>query len=167
MHSMARVSRRGFLRGRISDRYVPRPLRWRQSAASACPGCNACISACPETILYIDADGLPAVDFARGGCTLCGECIGACPSGVLTGDPARPFLHHATAGPDCLLRKGVVCRLCELTCETGAIRYRPMTGGRAMTEISESACTGCGSCLAGCPAQAIVLTPLRLEEART
>lgn len=64
----------------------------------------------------------------------------------------------ASVGPACFMARGIACRLCEDTCDTGAFRFRPLLGGRAEVTVEESRCTACGDCLDICPADAITLT---------
>ena len=46
-----------------------------------CIGCNACVSACPESVHRID-NGEHRVDFHR--CTGCGKCVQVCPGRALS-----------------------------------------------------------------------------------
>lgn len=46
-----------------------------------CIGCNSCIDACQEGILFFADDGL---HINREKCTACGDCVEACPSTALT-----------------------------------------------------------------------------------
>ncbi|WP_299620426.1 4Fe-4S dicluster domain-containing protein [Pelagibius sp.] len=64
----------------------------------------------------------------------------------------------ASVGSACFMARGIACRLCEDTCDTGAFRFRPLLGGRAEVTVEESRCTACGDCLDICPAGAIALT---------
>lgn len=43
----------------------------------ACIGCNACVERCPMHSVYIDEEGLPAIDKA---CVGCGQCALTCPA---------------------------------------------------------------------------------------
>jgi len=124
-----------------------------------CTRCGACVPACPETILALDARGYPLVSFAEHGCSFCGACTEACPAPVF--DRARPAWNLALAiAPDrCLPYQGVVCQSCRDACAAGAIRF-PLSAGRtARPTVDAQACTGCGDCIGVCPAKAIALTP--------
>ena len=57
----------------------------------------------------------------------------------------------------CLARHGVFCRSCGESCEPAAILFQPVVGGVPLPDIDMAKCTGCGECLASCPAQSIVL----------
>jgi len=158
------ASRRGFLVGRFRKPSVPsfRPP-WAVTEAEfvrRCNGCASCVEACPSHILKIDADGLATVDFNNGECTFCGDCATACePAALMRADPegAAPWRHKVGIGADCLARKNVECRVCGESCATGAIRFRPRLGGAALPQTESECCSGCGACIAPCPAGAIVM----------
>lgn len=155
------TSRRAVLRGRFTEREVPRPPGSGASFAEACTGCGDCARACPEGIIRRDADGLPVVDVREGACTFCGSCTRACAAEAL--QPASPWMWRAEAGADCLDMNGIQCRACEDFCDSASIRFRPLTGGRAQPVIDRDSCTGCGACVAPCPAGTLHLTPLTPE----
>ncbi len=69
----------------------------------------------------------------------------------------RPAPPQAVVGPRCLARHQVECRLCGEGCEPGAIRFPPRLGGVCAPVIDPTRCTGCGDCLALCPAGALRL----------
>ena len=133
---------------------------------ASCTRCDGCIDRCPEGILVRGAGGFPELDFGRGGCLFCGDCLQACEAGALASTdpvPETAWSLRASIDERCLSAQGVVCRTCGDLCETGAIRFRLQPGGRALPELDRGACTGCGACLAVCPAQAITLTSPREE----
>lgn len=158
------IGRRRFLTGRTA---APPPVRPPWSRASTiegiCTGCGACVTHCPQGIVLLDPDGLPAIDFRNGECTFCGECVKACAEPVFDRE-LQPFPHVAVIG-GCLTQRGVVCRSCGDVCPVGAIRFRPRMGAPALPELSPDACTGCGACLSACPVDAITVAP-RLAEPR-
>ena len=63
----------------------------------------------------------------------------------------------AELGGACISMQGVACRLCGDPCEPRAIRFRLMTGGRALPEIDVAACTGCSVCVTACPVGALTM----------
>ncbi|WP_373691473.1 ferredoxin-type protein NapF [Azonexus sp.] len=130
----------------------------------ACTRCNACVDICPTGLLVKGAGAYPEADFTPGrapaGCTFCGDCLTACKDMALRQEPEQaPWALHAVFTADCLATQNVVCRTCGESCEVSAIRFPPMLGGVAKPLLDESACTGCGACLADCPTLAIRITP--------
>lgn len=120
-----------------------------------CTGCGDCVPACPQDILVKGRAGYPVVDFSRGACDFCGACADSCPEALFAERDTAPWNVKARVGTDCLSTRGVTCRVCAEWCDARAIRFRLEVGGRAHPEISDTACTGCGECVAVCPANAI------------
>ncbi|MBN9453547.1 MAG: ferredoxin-type protein NapF [Bosea sp.] len=157
--------RRRFLTGR-SAQPQPEGVRppWSRatSIAGACTGCGACVPACPQHIIALDAGGRPILNFAVSECSFCGACAETCPEPVF--DRLLPaFEHVATVGSDCFAGRGIVCQSCGDACPESAIRFRPRLGGPALPEIAGDRCTGCGACIPACPAQAIAIGARLLE----
>lgn len=72
----------------------------------------------------------------------------------LTGrKPADPIIFGAA----CFATSGIVCQSCADQCPEAAIRFRPQLGGVPQPVLQAASCTGCGACVAGCPAGAIRL----------
>jgi ferredoxin-type protein NapF len=148
------TARRAFLRGRAVriQHHVP----WAVDAfEDVCTRCDACVHACEEAILTTGDGGFPTVEFARGGCTFCGACVNSCEPGALRRDVEPVWRLTATIGGGCLSAQGITCRACGDACDVRAIRFRLQVGGRAIPNLDESVCNGCGSCIATCPVQAI------------
>jgi len=124
---------------------------------SRCTGCDACVRQCPAQVLGRGADGLPRFDPARGECTFCGECVRACGSGALDAALSPPWRLRARVGDGCLPGHGVVCASCREACPEAAIRVPP--GARGPAAVDPARCTGCGACVARCPADALALVP--------
>jgi ferredoxin-type protein NapF len=155
------LGRRNFLTGRrpsLPDRIRP-PWSRAASLVAACTGCGACAQACPQHIIALDETGRPALDFTVGECSFCGACAEACPEPVFDRAIAV-FDHVAAIGPACFASRGIVCQSCGDACPESAIRFRPRLGGPAVPELSADRCSGCGACIAGCPAGAITAQPL-------
>ena len=78
--------------------------------------------------------------------------------GAWEGHPVPPSPEaYASIRYDCLARKGVYCNTCAESCDPGAIGFQLIDGGVPQPQIDTERCTGCGDCLASCPAQAIFL----------
>jgi ferredoxin-type protein NapF len=156
--------RRGFLKGRFPPaRNALRPPWSRnETLAVACTGCGACVAACPQAIVTLDAGRWPQIDFSRGECTFCGKCAEACTEPVFERSiPAFP--HIALIGDACFAARGVVCQSCGDACPESAIGFHPRLGGPARPTLSADHCTGCGACIATCPANAITAGSPALE----
>lgn len=160
------LGRRAFLRGNILP--GPPPVRppWSrdETIVTGCTSCGACLAVCPQTILRFDGRRQPEIDFSRGECTFCGRCAEACPE-PLFDRTAPPFRHVALIGEACFAARGVVCQSCGDACPETAIRFRPRRGGPALPALDADRCTGCGACIAACPAEAIGVRHLAAEGA--
>ncbi|MDX3808472.1 MAG: ferredoxin-type protein NapF, partial [Bosea sp. (in: a-proteobacteria)] len=121
--------------------------------------CGACLPACPQHLIALDASGRPALDFSVGECSFCGACADACPEPVFDRAIAA-FAHVAAIGPQCFASRGIVCQSCGDACPESAIHFRPRLGGPALPELASDLCNGCGACIAACPAQAMVPRPM-------
>jgi ferredoxin-type protein NapF len=155
-------SKRAFLRGAV--RPTPPPLRppWssEEALADRCTRCGDCLAACPEAVLTWGEGGLPAFDprLGSGACSFCGACAEACGEGLFAAREERPWTLRARVEPGaCLAEAGIHCESCRDACLEQAIRFRPRLGGPPRPEIAAAACTGCGACLASCPAEALTL----------
>lgn len=154
------LSRRDFLRGNFSKRKpaTPRPP-WALAEPAfidACTRCGDCVRACPERIIVEDAEGRPTVSFAVTACTFCGKCEEVCePHALRREEGAAPWQIKAEILDNCIAKQHVVCRTCGDACPTFAIRFRPQVMDAAQPEVDPEICTGCGACVAPCPAQAI------------
>lgn len=152
-----RVSRRGFLTARPPAPFQPLPPGASPVSVQACTGCGDCVRACAEKILLIQG-GRVAVDFTRGECTFCNACATACPEPVFTAPPV--MAHHAAITGACLARRGTTCMSCRDACPEDAIRFVPRMGGPFLPDLGADNCTGCGACIAPCPADAIAMRPI-------
>ncbi len=155
------VSRRNFLRGRFAKRPVALRPPWAVAEAAfliACTGCGDCRTACPTRIIGQGDGGFPALDFSLGECTFCAACASVCTTGALQRTPGQPpWCLRATIGERCLARQQIECRICGDLCGAEAIRFLPQLGGISLAVVCVAQCTGCGACVASCPAAAIDL----------
>lgn len=152
------VTRRGLFR-RLAGASTTEALRPPFAVAEAaftdlCTRCGDCATACPPGIIVM-AGGFPEVNFQQSGCDFCGDCARACRDGALVPVAGTGWRHAVAVADACLAAQGVVCRVCGEQCEAGAIRFRPAVGGRAAPVVDPAACTGCGACIAPCPAGAV------------
>jgi ferredoxin-type protein NapF len=155
-----RLSRRALFEGGWHGRPVTVRPPWtppETEFTDRCTGCGDCVLACPQKILVKGRAGYPQVDFSRGACDFCGACADACPETLFAGRENTSWSIKARVGAGCLSTRGVTCRVCAEWCDARAIRFRLEVGGRAHPEISDTACTGCGECVAVCPANAIAM----------
>lgn len=163
---MPALSRMQFLRGefRAGPAAMRPPWAWQESVfTDKCIRCDRCRLACPTGILVAGRGGFPQVDFAKGECTFCGECLKTCLDGAFDlaafdqgVSSAWPLRAHI--GDACLTAQKVVCRSCGEVCEPRAIRFKPALGGVSHPGLDVGACTGCGACVAVCPASAITVS---------
>ncbi|WP_170390758.1 ferredoxin-type protein NapF [Ruegeria arenilitoris] len=154
------ASRRAFLTGRLprEDDSVKRPPgAARENFHDLCTRCGDCVSVCPEDVLAMDDAGLPVFQPQQGGCTFCGGCADACKTDALSLDRFAEWPWRAKVSDNCLSANGVSCRVCQDSCDQGAIRFRLKTGGRAEVNLDLASCVGCGACSAACPTGAVSL----------
>lgn len=154
------ISRRQFLRGDLSGRKAPLRPPWalaEDAFLAACTRCGECIKVCPENIL-VEVRGYPAVQFTHGACTFCGKCHAACtPRALLPMAGLPPWQLKAQVANTCMAYRDVVCRSCGDICAEAAIRFSPRVMAAALPEVIADRCTGCGACVAVCPAGAVTM----------
>ena len=164
------VARRNFLRGQFKEGSltVMHPPGAQPTFADLCDRCGACARACPASIIRLEEQSLPQIDFTKGACDFCGDCAAACPTGALLKDDIANWPWRAEITGACLSMKGTTCRACEDACEARAIRFTLLPQGRAVPVLDESQCSGCGECAFTCPTQAVRFTrPAPAERERT
>jgi len=166
----AAVSRRQFLRGDLRGSRAGMRPPWALPEAAfttQCTRCDDCIAACPTSLIARGSGGYPEMDFRRGGCDFCGKCVAACKAGAFRAEASGSFgawPHRAAVDARCLSAQGVVCRACGDHCEAAAIRFRLAPGGRSFAQVDLACCTGCGACVAVCPAGAMTMqVPIAAE----
>lgn len=117
-----------------------------------CTRCGDCVWACPEGVLGLADDGVVLLP-DRGECTFCGTCAEVCEEPVFAVDLSMS--HTFVISNDCLVQAGITCMSCRDACPEEAISMQPRIGGPFLPVLNQSACTGCGACVAPCPADAI------------
>lgn len=158
MGSEINHARRGFLRGRVRPQVAPMRPPWalpETEFLARCTRCGNCSVICPSKIIRIH-EGYPQIDFSGGACTFCAECVRVCvPAALRRNDEELPWLRKAVVAESCIANKGVECRICGEQCDESAIHFAPRLEGPPLPEIRDEICTGCGACVAPCPAHAI------------
>jgi ferredoxin-type protein NapF len=157
------ITRRSLLRGELRTLSVPIRPPWaldEDSFLESCTRCGECLNRCPQQIITAGSGGFPVVDFSRGGCSFCAECVSVCEPGALSSTlhhiaEAHPWSVKASLNRSCFNYHGVFCRVCADRCIARAIRFRPVRGGAFLPLVDQGACSGCGACIAGCPAGAL------------
>ncbi|MDW4498496.1 ferredoxin-type protein NapF [Sulfitobacter sp. D35] len=160
------VSRRSFLlaRSREPDAAI-RPPWFDADTRTACTGCNACVEACPESILALGPDAVPAVGLNGGACTFCGACAEACDAGVFDTGRVPPWNVTVALDPGCLMDLGISCRLCTDACDSSALVFDARGGVVGALRVDADRCTGCGACVGLCPAEVLRLDAREREAA--
>ena len=121
-----------------------------------CNGCGDCISACGNSILILNKDGVPLVDFARGSCSFCGACAESCNRDAFQYEPAKPPWNlFAHINSNCLINNNVICSTCVEQCDKEAISLPRIIDKNKTPMVMADACNGCGACLKACPVNAI------------
>lgn len=152
------ASRRAFLRGaplREDRTAIIPPGADEDHFFELCVQCDDCVSACPEHIITFDRQGWPVVSLEASPCTFCGACAEACTTGALKPENLSDWPWRAQVTPGCLSMNGVSCRVCQDVCDSNAIGFKLLLGGRSEPAVDQEACTGCGACASACPANTI------------
>ena len=158
MQRQVSLSRRNLLRGLpVSDE---RPLRppgaiGEVEFTDRCTACDDCVAACPQGIVFRGSGGYPEMNFLKAECTFCGACIDSCREGALQTAARPPWRLRLELQDSCLARRQIVCQTCGDVCEADAVRFTPRLRSVAVPQIDPDICTGCGACVAACPACAL------------
>lgn len=126
----------------------------------ACTRCDACIEACPYSVIFplsarlgVDVVRTPALDLLKKGCHLCVDwpCINACETNALILDESVPATVQKFANADinealCLPFSGPECGACVSVCPVEGALYlkdeKPV--------INQAICIGCALCRDAC-----------------
>jgi ferredoxin-type protein NapG len=133
---------------------------------ATCTRCDKCVQSCPVGAIvhaperFRAAQGTPMIDAHASACIMCADtpCITACEPKALRADWPLKMGVAWIQEMACLAHTGSFCTVCSERCPVpGAIEVR-----RGKPTIRADVCTGCGTCLAVCPApsNAIVVMPM-------
>lgn len=118
-----------------------------------CINCNnECVTFCEESIIILDENKTPILDFSNSGCTYCDKCALNCPNDVLQVEFKKRI--EASIEIDilkCLSWHNTMCFSCKDPCLDDAINFLAMF----RPSIDSQVCTSCGFCIKVCPADAI------------
>ena len=112
---------------------------------------DRCDTACKEHIIKI-VEGLPQLDFKKGGCTYCDDCAIHCKRDVLNVEHKKQI--DAAFEIDmltCLSWNQTMCFSCKDPCLDKAIDFIAMF----RPSIDTQKCTSCGFCVGVCPSDAV------------
>ena len=127
---------------------------------SLCDGCGDCITACENSILILNKNGYPQVDFSQGPCNFCGACAKSCPQEALKYEPSLPPWNlHVQINSKCLTKNNVICSTCIEQCDKEAIVIPRIIDKEKLPWVLTDLCDGCGACLKVCPVHAIEIRP--------
>lgn len=158
MTSSINRSRRSLFRRNSSSVIRPPWINEDDEFTNLCTRCDKCIDACETQIIFRGDGGFPEINFKQDECTFCKQCAQACPEPIFTNTELEPWQNIATINETCLVNQGVWCQSCKDACETNAIKFTMALGKPPTPEIQIEQCTGCGACVAPCPANAITVT---------
>ena len=120
---------------------------------ATCTRCMACIEACPESTLALDRGGLPIAEPWRSACALCPTtpCIAACEPRALTPTAAHAIRigRAVVLSTLCLNQDDDLCDRCLDWCP---VPLAITTANSPIPTVDPDRCTGCGLCVAQCPA---------------
>ena len=122
-----------------------------------CRNCNACVEACPETIIQFDSRKQPFLNFHSGECTFCADCVTVCDTGALhkTHPDAQPWDTSVSLKQGCLSEQNTLCRSCGEVCQYDALHFPRNMTAITKPEIDTEQCIGCGACVSICPTEAL------------
>ncbi|MBO2659009.1 ferredoxin-type protein NapF [Shewanella algae] len=151
------LSRRHLFSRRKSNVVRPPWSKPEAEFTDACTRCGACVDACETQVLIKGDGGFPELNFQRAECSFCQACVTRCAEPAFRPLSEAPWRLIAQFADNCLARQGIVCQSCKDACDERAIRFPPLLGATAQPVLDAERCSGCGACVAPCPASAIKL----------
>ncbi len=151
------LSRFQFFRGQSAPPTRPPWAIDESDFIKQCTGCGDCTQSCPHHLIKPGRARYPVIDLSSGACDFCEACLKSCSSGALTASDS-PWSIKAKIGNSCLTLNKVTCHTCKDECEPEAISFLLKAGGNLSIEVNQNNCTGCGACIAVCPASAITIS---------
>lgn len=138
-------------------------LGGNKACSYACLGCGDCKAVCPENAISV-TDRLAQVDPDR--CISCGACIKACPKKIIDRIPASAPVYVACSSK-CKAKEVmsvckvgcIACGKCARICPHGAITMQDN-----LPVFDYTKCTGCLTCVDGCPRHIIISRKVVAEE---
>lgn len=149
------LSRRRLFSRRKDTALRPPFLREGVDFTDVCTRCGDCLAACETRILIKGEGGFPEVSFKDAECTFCGRCHEVCKEPLFDAEKSPAWDLKAEISSACLAERGIWCQSCKDACDERAINFTPAVGKAPAPQLSLDACTGCGACVAPCPADAI------------
>ena len=130
------------------------PGRGEKACSHGCLGLGSCVKECPFDAIRVE-DGIAKVDKEK--CVACGRCVAICPNRVIDLVPYdSPYMVQCNSKD-----KGkAVMEVCEIGCIGCGICVKQCEFGAVTLEdnlarIDGSKCTGCGKCAEKCPKKVI------------
>lgn len=126
-----------------------------KSCEYGCLGLGSCVKACNFNAIHV-VDGVAVVD--KDACVGCGACVKACPKGVIELMPLSQVVRVACNSKNKLKEVKdacqvgcITCRLCERSCEVGAITFE-----NNLPIVDKEKCVQCFKCIEKCPTKALI-----------
>ena len=133
-----------------------------------CSSCGECVTSCEKNLIIITEDRLPVMDFSNDFCNFCGDCARSCPTDALKYNKEVPPWHiFVSINDNCLMRKKVLCQICQEQCDQEAIVFFQAGQNAQSPEILNDQCNGCGACFSRCPTDAVSFQQIDKRQSET
>lgn len=149
------------------DPITPPGSRSAEHFGRHCIGCQLCVNACPNDVLFTSTQGpgllQPGMSYESGYCRPnCVKCGEVCPAGAIDklslAQKKTIRIGQAVYDPKLciILRDQISCTACQRICPQEAIALKALTGlpeNLKVPHVDTEKCTGCGACEYICPAR--------------